>query len=111
MSAIVDDVVLWACVDCLQYAAGIPEKDRGEPYPPAVLEAVERMRRDNYPACVELIPGSGDHHDGCAQGQDYDADCDCEYDNGGFSWSPCEMCLSSLGGDRHAITLLLTVPN
>ena len=108
--AVVEDAVLWACTDCYQFAAGIPEEDRGEPYPPAVLEGLERMKRDNYPASVELVAGSGDHHDGCSSELDGGESCDCEYDVGGFSWSPCQCCLSSLGGDRFAVTMLVTSP-
>jgi len=107
----IEDVVLWGCVDCLQHAAGVTEEERGEPYPQAVLDAVERIRTDNYPAGIQLVPGSGDHHDGCDALEDRDEDCSCDYDNGGFSWQHCEVCLSSQGGDRHAITLLVTIPS
>jgi len=110
MATTIEDVVLWACVDCLQHAAGVTEEERGEPYPQAVLDAVERIRRDNYPAGTRLVPGSGDHNDDCEVWGEGES-CTCSYDTIEFSWQHCEVCLSSLGGSRHAITLLVTIPS
>ncbi len=96
---VIDSVKLWACVDCYQFAAGVLETDAT-----AQIEALQRMRRDNAPHTVALIAG-GDHEDWC-QLDDGSEECSC--DDGGFSWSPCEVCLSTLGGDRYAVTMLLT---
>ena len=46
---------------------------------------------------------TGDHHgEHCTQ--EYDSLCHC--DETYFSWSPCEICKSSLGGDRHEIDIV-----
>jgi hypothetical protein len=39
----------------------------------------------------------------CPTAGDDGNDCYCE--QLGFSWSPCEICNSGLGGDRHAATI------
>ena len=44
---------------------------------------------------------------GLDKGSDIVASCcgeDCE---GGFSWSPCEVCGCSLGGDRHKAAIIV----
>jgi hypothetical protein len=75
------EVELSICVDCLQYLA-----NGGEELEPARAEeiaaAIAKQGGDVVPACGE----------------------DCE---GGFSWSPCELCGSALGGERHAAAVLV----
>ena len=72
MSDIIDISV---CGDCLQYLANGP--DSLEPHRVAEIEvAIQREGSAVVPNCDE----------------------DCE---GDFSWSPCELCRYTLGGDRH----------
>ena len=82
-----ETVELDVCVDCLMLAAGYDAQDLGHELPQAVLDAPARVARDNNVERVTIVPGEGDA--------------------GHFSWSPCELCLSTLGGDRHAVTVII----
>jgi hypothetical protein len=39
-----------------------------------------------------------EHDDGCTR----DGDCSCERQS--FSWQRCDLCDTTLGGERHAVT-------
>lgn len=96
-----ETIELAACVDCYMFLHGIPAEDRGEDYPEETLKAIERIAADNGGARIDAGGVACDYPD-----DHVDGDCDCgEY---GFSWSRCEVCLSSLGGDRYGVTLILT---
>lgn len=73
-----------ACTDCLMLVAnGETPPEMDEAATAAYLAEVER-RSAGYtvvPACDE----------------------ECE---GGFSWSACDLCGSTLGGDRHPVAFL-----
>jgi len=64
-------------------------------------EGMERMIGGH-----EVTIGKLGHDDGC-EGVDGTADCYCG--DLGFSWSRCDGCGSTLGGDRYAATLWLDV--
>ena len=86
-----DIFTLDVCVDCLMYAAGYSDRELGAPAPPAVAEGFARIARDNSPKPVMINPGG------------FEEDESESY----FSWSHCEVCLSSLGGDRHPVTVMV----
>lgn len=69
------------CVDCLMVLAGYSPDELGVDVS-ASIAAIERES---------------------AAGVTVDIACeeDCE---GSFSWSPCQLCESDLGGDRHPVT-------
>lgn len=71
---------LSVCVDCIAYLAN--GGDELEPSRAAeIAAAIERQGGHVVAACG----------------------ADCE---GGFSWAPCELCGSTLGGERHAAAVL-----
>lgn len=74
--------IVQVCEDCAQCVSGISAHERGAEYPADVIAAVE-----SYPMNTLVNGDCGD--DGCP-----------------FSWSPCELCGSTLGGDRHAVNIL-----
>ena len=80
-----------ACVNCLMYAAGYSEHELGAPRPAAVAEGFDRISRDNSPELVIINPGGFEEDESESH----------------FSWSPCDICLSSLGGDRHPVTVIV----
>lgn len=59
------------------------------------LDAIER----NWPGYT-IAPGASPDMD-CCGNHPADSDELQIEDEGGFSWSPCESCGSTLGGDRH----------
>ena len=79
-------IELDVCVDCLMLAAGYDAHELGHEIPQAVLDAPARIARDNSVERVTVVPEDGEGH---------------------FSWSPCELCLSTLGGDRFRVTVIL----
>ena len=87
----VDTIALSVCADCLMFIANgdLPTDDDPE-------------RDAEIIAGVEREQASGSHL--CAGGIDDDPDAP---DEGGFSWSSCDCCNSSLGGDRFKATLLV----
>jgi len=109
----------WVCVCCLCMEANGDACDctdevhpdakfysSGEPpHPSGLLGA--------YPPDAELTIGMllDEHDEGCPNriaGRWDEAECTCEHVD--FSRRPCAGCGSSLGGDRHAITMW-TRPN
>lgn len=103
-----DNVTLWVCVDCLYCVHGIAEENPDTLRHVGLFDqSVARISGDNLGAQVHLIP-SADVHE-CDGVDGYPAeDCDCETVD--FSWNRCELCLSNLGGSRHAVTLELSAP-
>lgn len=94
----------WACTDCfvLLVNGDIPADMEG-------LELAEYL--DRYDAAMtsgaEITPGmlAEFHAERCpryGEHGDDGSDCDCETQD--FSWSPCGICRSNLGGSRHAVT-------
>lgn len=88
---------IWVCVDCLHAEVNgeeLPDRDPSQPE----LWAL-------WPA------GSGDVTVGILD-EEHDPECDpdvrtyegCECDHRTFSWSRCEGCGSTLGGERQAFT-------
>lgn len=52
---------------------------------------------------TEVTPGMlAEYHECANDNGDRPEECDCETRT--FSWSPCDICHSNLGGTRHAIT-------
>ena len=69
------------CEDCLMVLAGYSEDELGRD----ISASVAGLDRES---------AAGVHVDiACGE--------DCE---GGFSWSPCQLCESHLAGDRHPVT-------
>lgn len=78
-----EQIDIEVCVDCLTIEANGP--DEVEP------AAVERFAR-----AMESATADGwTYANACPE--------ECE---GHFSWSPCDFCGSTLGGDRHPAALL-----
>jgi|GEM_PF-3405386 len=73
-------VNLEGCVDCLMMAANGLE---GCDMTPEELERVERGFASWHEEGFIIVPG---------------------HDDGGFSWSTCQVCGSRLGGDRFELT-------
>ena len=72
-----------ACVDCTQAVSGITAHERGEEYPEAVTKALEEYG-------MRLTNGDcGDENERCTP----------------FTWTPCELCGSTLGGERHRVAI------
>lgn len=97
---------LWACVDCLMIHAN--DDDSG-----MAPERAKDVRDALAPLDVSLGLDVAQHADDCEVTRDYMEGVardftDCECDRIDFSWSPCEVCLSPLGGSRHALTLWST---
>lgn len=80
------------CCDCAALAHGFSAHERGLPYPQSVLDAPARVANDNHvaPHQVEVIVISAHEHEPH------------------FSWSRCDLCLTSLGGDRFDAEILIT---
>ncbi len=112
-----DSVVLWVCVDCWYGVHGILEDASALA---RYRDAMGRVQRDNEPLGVSIRPdGACESAEFCAMGEH---DCDslnyceesarcesgeCDCNTVAFSWNNCELCLSSLGGSRHAVTLFV----
>jgi hypothetical protein len=73
--------ILWVCEDCLVKVV------YGEP--------------PTAPDGGTLVPGMPLEEHSCGA----DDECDCAYDS--FSWSPCGLCASAQGGERHAVSSLV----
>lgn len=92
--------LLWVCTDCMfTHANGEASDDPS--YTP-----------DREPLCL-IGPGETvtlgmtweKHAEDCPNraAHSFEDECDCEHVT--FSWSPCQGCGSTLGGDRFAMTL------
>jgi hypothetical protein len=82
------------CVDCMVlHANGEYDHDR-DPSEPEPLSLIG----PGY----SVTMGVSEHSEHCTE-VDREEGCDC--DQLGFSWSRCEGCGSTLGGDRFALTL------
>ncbi len=81
---------LEVCVDCYLYAGMATEPGTSTT---AQDDACTRIQRDNGDARITLYAGSLEGDEG-------------EGPEPHFSWSPCEFCLSTLGGDRYPITVV-----
>ena len=91
----------WCCVDCLMSLAN------GEPHP-------DEAKFDAGVGGAEVTLGMvGDEHsedcevfvfDSETGVRVWDGSFECECELRGFSWSPCDVCGSRLGGSRHAVT-------
>jgi hypothetical protein len=94
---------IWACDDCLiLHANGETDPNLTEQETAAFLERY-RQGTDG----IEVTMGMLREHHGCLDdaGQtagDRGSECSCEELT--FSWSPCGICGSNLGGSRHAFT-------
>lgn len=81
------------CFDCLYELAN------GETPPDA---DPTRTTRPGLEDC-EVTQG-GSHADDCPNHPDWQGvECDCE--NLGFTWSPCQLCTSDLAGDKYLATM------
>lgn len=94
------EIVVWVCQDCFFY---FDDGEIPEHMSLAVALAWE-ARIDRNIGSLEVHPGRSNK----VCGHDLDIDHDqhaenCELKE--FSWSVCDLCESSLGGSRHAITL------
>lgn len=93
--AVIDSVEYSVCVDCLLFIAydEVPEDalGRGDK---RMHDAVQRELGGRTGHFVAGIAPTEDDPDGAGD--------QC------FSWHPCELCCSTLGGSRHGVTLLLT---
>jgi hypothetical protein len=91
------------CVDCLMWLAN------GDTDPEWTVEQetafLADIARRNPAGSITLGMVREEHscldEDGNTEG-DLGGWCDCE--ELGFSWSGCDVCGSTLGGDRHAVT-------
>ncbi|QDH48013.1 hypothetical protein LUPINE_115 [Microbacterium phage Lupine] len=73
-----------ACIDCSQAVAGISAHERGEEYPAETMAVLNEYG-------MRLVSGDcGEQNEHCVS----------------FTWSPCELCGSSLGGERHRVAIL-----
>lgn len=84
------------CEECLLIHAN----GEGDPERPAELPDAWSLIR-----FAETVTMGGEHNDGCPNGIDGPPDTDCDCDNLGFSWSSCEGCGDTHGGDRFKFTL------
>lgn len=84
-----------ACVDCYCAAAGVPIEPEPERTPLGLVAGLEAV-----PGCLDC---DRCEHPDCGPAPL----CECGYaDPGhGFSWSPCWLCGSTLGGNRYAVTV------
>ena len=88
---------VWACIDCLQFAAGFDEHERGEAYPPETALAFLNMDGE---VSTGLPPA--EHSPNCGV---LDGECGQDCETITFSSDRCGWCLSALAGSRHALTV------
>lgn len=97
-----DTCTIWVCVDCMLHHAngecGSCHADEGHDREPMGLVDRPMSGRDM------VTMGMLDEQHDCIQDHDgSNIECDCETRS--FSWSSCDGCGSTLGGERHAFTL------
>lgn len=92
----------WCCNDCLFYLAnGETPEHMTEDGTREWLDWIEKNLGEWH---VDL---GGEHVEGCPNVDQEtgewigSSDCDCETRE--FSWSPCDVCRSHLGGSRDAV--------
>jgi hypothetical protein len=96
-----DTCTIWVCQDCMLHHAngecGDCHTDEGHDREPWALES------NRSKATMGMFK---EHHECDTRWSDWrERGCDCETRN--FSWSSCDGCGSTLGGERHAFTLWL----
>ena len=84
-----ETIALAVCYDCLHEIANDETPDGADP------ERKPRAGTEEW----EVTLG-GEHGEYCEL--ETRGECDCE--DLGFSWCPCDLCTSRLGGDRYAAT-------
>jgi len=89
----------WACTDCLILLANSDAPADLCEAETADWLAQIAQRTDGYTLTIGM---HADEHR-CA-GEDGLRRNDCGCDSDPFSWQPCEVCGSHLGGERHAVT-------
>lgn len=92
-------VPVWICRDCLILLAnGDTDPELSEAETADYLARVDHGTGD-----AEITLGMLTSEHACAEDTGERAEeCDCE--DREFSWSPCDLCGSNLGGSRHAAT-------
>lgn len=93
-----ESATIWVCIDCmLMHANGeTSESPDREPWS-AVGDDVETT--------MGLL--SEEHNEECdvRKTGSWPANYECDCERREFSWSSCDGCGSSLGGERHAFTI------
>lgn len=93
----------WCCTDCIMFLANgetPPEMDEDQ-----TAEWVAEIDRRAGAWNVD-VGGEHSYEDGCRNVSEDgkwigSTDCSCETQE--FSWSSCDVCGSTLGGERHAV--------
>jgi hypothetical protein len=87
------------CVDCYFYAHYGAESlnEVGPELQRDIVDAFDRLG--------DIIIGD-DHRDGCGIVVNYAQSEDCTCSEGYFSWAPCDICDSRLGGNRQDVTII-----
>ena len=93
----------WACTDCLmELANGESPVDLSEEEL-AERQAGIQARNAGYNLTLGMLREEHSCVDDAGQTEaDRGGECDCEVNT--FSWSPCDVCGSNLGGERHAVS-------
>ena len=93
----------WCCVDCLvELANGESPADLSEEELAARQAGIE-ARNAGYSITLGLLREEHACTDEAGQtAGDLGGECDCETNS--FSWSPCDVCGSNLGGERAAVS-------
>lgn len=88
-----DAVEIMICTDCLMVAANGTSEGADDDY--------------EWPSDMDgwiVNPGHLHNLEDC--GADVmEGTADCPYDEGSFSWSPCDVCRRPLGGDRYPASM------
>jgi hypothetical protein len=93
----------WCCVDCLFLIAnGVTPTEMSEA---ETAEWLANFNQRNPAGSITLGLAREEHECRNANGEtagDQGGECECEQQT--FSWSACDTCGSSLGGERAAVT-------
>lgn len=87
---------IWVCVDCIHVHANGECAEGADREPLALLDGMDvtmGLMREEH-ACTDE-QGRTAHDRG--------EECECETTD--FSWTSCDGCGSTLGGERHAMTV------
>jgi hypothetical protein len=99
-----DTATGWACQDCVMLLAN------GETNPWWTEEETAAYLDRVTDQEVTLGFDADEHDEDCPNhGEWIGAECYCEHDE--FSWRRCDVCGSTLGGYRHAVTFWFTGEN